>query len=587
MAEERVQRRLAAILAADVVGYSRLMGADEEGTLSRLKILRRELFDPKTKQYGGRIFKTTGDGAFVEFNSAVEAVKSASDIQEAIAARNAEVSEDQKILLRIGISLGDVIVEGSDLYGNGVNVASRMEGLAEPGGICVSGNVHEHIGRSLDVNFEDLGEQSIKNIDLPVRSYRVIFDSSGATPTISSDQGNSPSLFDQPAVAVLPFENMSGDPEQEYFSDGLTEDIITALLRWRSFPVIARNSTFAYKGQSPDIREVGKALGARYVVEGSVRKAGSRVRVTAQLINAETGHHIWAERYDHELDDIFALQDEITTRVAAIIEPAIAGAEQKQLAARPPRELGAWDLCIQGQYLIYISTKESNQRAREKFQQAIEIDPDYARAWSGLAYTYNHDIRLGYAESREEALRKSLDASRRAVELDDSDAEAHAIMARVLYRSGQEESGLEALRRALDLNPQNTTAIMSAGAIHAFNKNEPEEGIRWLEKALEISPLDPRNFILKTHLAVANICAANYERAAEQARDAIRQRDDYLESHAALASALGYLGRAADADKALGEFRDQVGEYVKSNLMWNQTTKESVLNGLRKAGWEI
>ncbi len=271
MAEERVQRRLAAIMAADVVGYSRMMSLDEGGTLSRIKTLRQESFDPKIKQYGGRIFKTTGDGAFVEFNSAVEAVKSAVDIQEALVTRNAEVSDDQKICLRIGISLGDAIVQGSDLYGNVVNVASRMEGLAEPGGICVSGNVHEHMGRSLDVDFEDLGEQSVKNIVQPVRCYRVHLETSAAAGTLSSDLDTSPPLPDRLAVAVLPFENLSGDAEQEYFADGLTEDIITALSIWRSFPVIARNSTFAYKGQTPDIREVGAALGARYVLEGSVR----------------------------------------------------------------------------------------------------------------------------------------------------------------------------------------------------------------------------------------------------------------------------------------------------------------------------
>jgi TolB-like protein/Flp pilus assembly protein TadD len=391
-------------------------------------------------------------------------------------------------------------------------------------------------------------------------------------------------IYRRPALAVLPFANISGDSEQDYFADGLTEDIITALSRCRAFPVISRHSTFAYKGKSPDIREVGKALGARYVVQGSVRKAGNRVRVTAQFINAETGHHIWAERYDRQLDDIFALQDEITARIAAIIEPAIAGAEQKQLAARPPRELSAWDLCIQGQYLIYESTKDSNQRAREKFKQAVEIDPGYARAWSGLAYTHMHDLRLGYAESRDGARRNALEAARRAVELDDTDADAHAFLGRALNISGQTENALEALRHALDLNPQNPSAIMSIGVIHAFQKDDPEGGIRWLEKLLEVSPLDPRIFIIKTHLAVANICAGKYERAAELARDATRQRADYLESHAGLAAALGYLGRASDAAKAIGKFRDRVVEYVESYPLWNRTTKDTMLTGLRRAG---
>jgi adenylate cyclase len=412
------------------------------------------------------------------------------------------------------------------------------------------------------------------------------FENAGSSGTsMSTDAAVTPrSVHDRPSVAVLPFLNISGDLSQDYFADGLTEDIITALSRWRSFPVIARNSTFAYKGQSPDIREVGKALGARYVVEGSVRKADKRVRVTAQVINARTGHQIWAERYDRKINDIFALQDEITARIAAIVEPAIAGAEQKQLAAQPPRELSAWDLCIQGQYLISESTKESNQRAREKFKKAIEIDPKYARAWSGLAYTHMHDLRLGYAESREEARRSALDAAQRAVQLDDADSDAHTFLGRALHVSGQSENGLEAIRHALTLNPFNTSAMMSMGVIYAFKMNKAEEGIRWLEKALEINPLDPRSFILKTHLAVANICARKYETATELARDAIRQRSNYLESHAALASALGYLDRTLEAAQAIGEFRDRVVEYAKSYPLWDETTKNTVLTGLRKAG---
>jgi adenylate cyclase len=581
MAEERVQRRLAAILAADVVGYSRLMGEDEEGTRTRLNDQLDTIFQPAIDEHRGRMVKTMGDGFLVEFGSVVDAVQCAADIQTAVALREASEPDKRKMLFRMGVHLGDVIVEGDDIHGDGVNIAARLEGVAEPGGILVSAMVREGVRNKLDIELLDLGDKPLKNIAEPVHVYSVKLDGAAEE---SPEVAGSDAMFRRPAVAVLPFENMSGDPEQEYFADGLTEDIITALSLWRSFPVIARNSSFAYKGQSPDIRKVGEELGARYVVEGSVRKAGSRVRITAQLINAETGHHIWAERYDRELDDIFAVQDEIMARIAAIIEPAIAGAEQKQLAVRPPRELSAWDLCIQGQYLIYESTKESNQRAREKFQRAIEIDPDYARAWSGLAYTHMHDIRLGYAESREESRINALDAARRAVALDDSDADAHTFLARALNMSGQTESALEAIRHALDLNPQNTSAIMTIAVIHAFKKDEPEEGIRWLEKSLEINPLDPRNFIIKTHLAVANICAGKYERAAEVARDATRQRADYLEPHAALASALGYLGRATEAAQAIGEFRDRVVEYAESYPIWKPATKERVLVGLRKAG---
>lgn len=580
MAEERVQRRLAAIVCADVVGYSAMMGRDETGTLSCLKALRAEFLHPKVAEYGGRIVKTTGDGTLIEFASAVDAAQHAIDVQRGLRERNAVLPEEQQIRLRLGINVGDIIIDDDDIYGDGVNVAARLEGLAEPGGICISGTVFDQIGTKLELSVEDLGPQSVKNIAQPVRCYRVLLQ-----PGDIAETQLSATLWEKPAIAVLPFQNMSGDPDQEYFADGLTEDILTALSRWRSFPVIARNSTFAYKGQSPDIREVGKALNARYVLEGSVRKAGNRARITAQLINTATGHHVWAERYDRQIDDIFALQDEITARIAAIIEPAIAAAEHKQLATRPPRELSAWDLCIQGQYLIYESTRDSNRRAREKFEQAIEIDPGYARAWCGLAYTHMHDLRLGYAESREESGKRALDAARRAVQLDDTDSDAHTFLGRALHGVvGQTEDALEAFRRALSLNPQNTTATMSMGIVYAFKKDEPEEGIRWLEKALEINPLDPRGFIIKTHLAIANICAGNYERSAELARDAIRQRADYLESRAALASALGYLDRNLDAAQAIGELRDRVAEYAESYPLWGETTKNTVLTGLRKAG---
>lgn len=578
MAEHRVERRLAAILIADVVGYSRLMGGDEAGTLARLKSLRAEVIDPKIAEFGGRLVKTTGDGMLVEFPSAVDAVQHAVDMQDAIARRNIDIPEDQRLQFRIGINIGDVIVDGDDIFGDGVNVAARLEELAEPGGISVSGMIYENVRNRLDVAFDDQGEQSLKNIANPARVFRVASTATGPVTSPTSD-----AMFRKPAVAVLPFENMSGDPEQDYFADGLTEDIITALAHWRSFPVIARNSCFAYKGQSPDIRKVGEELGARYVVEGSVRRSGNRVRVTAQLINAETGHHIWAERYDRELDDIFALQDEMTQRIAAIIEPTIAGAEQKQLAAKPPRQLSAWDLCIQGQYLIYQGTKEGNQRAREKFNQAIEIDPDYARAWTGLAYTHSHDIRLRFTASREESLNFMFEAARRAVALDESDAEARTMLARAYSISGQTENALEEIRHALDLNPQSTSAIMSIGVIAAFKDGRPEEGIPWLEKTLEINPLDPRNFIIKTHLAVMNICAGNYDRAAELARDATRQRADYIDSHVTLASALGYLGRDDEATRAIGNFRDQALDYTENNPIWDQATKDCFLAGLRKA----
>jgi adenylate cyclase len=329
MTEERLQRRLAAILAADVVGYSRMMAADEGGTLAKLKALRAEIFDPITAKLGGRIFKNTGDGALAEFSSAVDAVQSAMEVQQALGA----LAKDDGIVLRIGISLGDVIVDGDDLFGNAVNVAARMEALAEPGSICVSGNVHEHIGTALDVDFQDIGAQLVKNIDQPIHSYRVLMD--GISPSTPSERQRS--VTDKPSIAVLPFENMSGDPEQEYFADGMTEEIITALSRIDSIFVIARNSSFTFKGRSVDVRDVARELGVLYVLEGSVRRGGSKVRITGQLIDAESGAHLWADRFDGDLENIFDLQDSIAESVVGVVEPTLREAEIARSQRKGPK----------------------------------------------------------------------------------------------------------------------------------------------------------------------------------------------------------------------------------------------------------
>ena len=382
MADGRVQRRLAAILAADVVGYSRLMGVDEVGTRSRFKRQLDDIIEPAINEHQGRLVKTMGDGFLVEFGSVVNAVECAAHIQQGVATNEASEEDDQKLLLRIGIHLGDVILEDDDIHGDGVNIAARLEAIAKPGGICLSDMVYAGVRNKLALKFEDLGEKSLKNIADPLQVFSIAFDDAGGDNTASI-----PSSFSRPAVAVLPFENMSGESDQDYFADGLTEDIITALSLFRSIPVIARNSTFGYKGQSPDVREVGRELGARYVVEGSVRKSGNRVRVTCQLINAETGHHVWAERYDRELEDIFALQDEISQRIAAIIEPTLERAEEQRTVARPPNSLAAWDYYARGNAHIWKWTKEDNEVARDMFNRAIELDPQFSRAYVGLAFS--------------------------------------------------------------------------------------------------------------------------------------------------------------------------------------------------------
>jgi len=392
-------------------------------------------------------------------------------------------------------------------------------------------------------------------------------------------------IYERPSVVVLPFANLSGDPEQEYFADGLTEDIINALMLWHSFPVIGRGSAFAYKGQSPDIRQVGKDLGARYVVEGSVRKAGNRVRITAQLTDTDTGHQVWANRYDRELTDIFALQDEITARVAAIIEPAIAGSERKRLSSKPPTDLNAWDLCIQGYSLIYQGTKEGNERARALFERAIKIDPHYARSTTGVAYTYSRDIRLWQTDDPDKAAEKVMEFARQAVTLDSTDSETRLMLGRAFALVGQAESAMAEVRRAIELNPQNSTANWTYG-YQLYVSGRADEGIPWIERALELNPLDPRNYVVTGHLAGAKLFIGEYKTAVELASDSIRQRPDYIDARVTLAAALGFLGRPDEAHEAIGEFRDRARDYVERHphVLWRRQVKDRYLTGLRKAG---
>src|SRR6201984_2940152 len=440
MAEARVQRRLAAILAADGAGYSRLMGANEEGTLAALKGLRRELADPKIKEHRGRIVKTTGDGLLVEFASVVDAVRCAVEVQQEMAERNVGVPEEQRIQFRIGINLGDIIKDGRDIYGDGVNVAARLEALAEPGGICVNRVVRDQVRDKLDFAFEDAGEQRVKNIARPLRGSHVrpaqLADEemSAAQPPLA--------LPDKPSLAVLPFTNMSGDPEQEFVSDGIAEDLITALLHYPSLFVIARNSTFTYKGQAVDVKQVGRELGVRYVLEGSVRKAGNRIRVTAQLIEAETGNHVWANRYDRDLADIFALQDEITEAVTIALMPGIADAEQRRALRKPPGSLDAWAAYQRGLWHLSKASAEDNTIAQTFFRRALGLAPTFAPGYSALALAQlqaaaiYQKLTLAEAQSSAEAL------ARRAVSLDGADAEARSCLGWALQARGETEGGL-------------------------------------------------------------------------------------------------------------------------------------------------
>ena len=482
------------------------------------------------------------------------------------------------IVLRIGVNLGDVIVEGRDLYGDGVNVAARLEGIAEPGGICISEKVYAEVCKKTDLAFNDMGEQQLKNIAAPVRAYRI--DLGAEASLVSSVDA----ILSRPAVAVLPFDNMSGDPEQEYFADGLTEDIITALSYWRSFPVIARNSTFAYKGQSVDVRKVATELGARYVLEGSVRRGGGRVRITAQLIDAMTGHHVWAEKFDRTLEDIFGLQDEITQRIAAIVVPELERAEQKRLATKRTQNLSAWEYYLRGVSCIHELTKEGNARAREMFLRAIDLDPTYSDAFTGLAVSHHRDRHIGVAEDHEKSQQETMAAARRAVVLDAASSSAHGLLGIAYQQAENYDQAIAEGTTAVSLNPSSALAHVVRG-VSLDLAGEPLEGIPHIERALQLSPQDPMNYVYMSLLAFAHLHVRQYEHAVAWARSAIRLRDDYPNAHVCLAACLGHLGRDVEARAELEACRrlNITGQYIKS---FPVVRSEHILEGFRKTGWK-
>ena len=498
--EERVDRRLAAIFAGDIAGYSRLMGADEEGTLRQLKAHRKELVDPKITEHRGRIVKTTGDGMLVEFVSVVDAVRCAVDIQRGMVERNAEVPADKRIEFRIGINVGDIISDDNDIYGDGVNVAARLEALAEPGGIMVSRNVHDQVRDKLSFGFEDMGEQTVKNIARPIGVHRVSLAESAPLATAQSGAASKsePASSNRPSIAVLPFANMSGDPEQEYFADGISEDIITGLSKLRWFFVIARNSSFAYKGKAVDVKRAARELGVRYVLEGSVRKGGNRVRITAQLIDAATGNHIWADRYDGDLTDIFALQDEITRKVVAAIEPKLLEAEGIRSQSRSPEDLGAWDMVIQANSLFWRLTKTEGEAAIAMLKQAVERYPDYAPAHSMLAFAMLMSRLLGWTLIAPQ-VKEAETLAARAAELDDSDPWAHLALGYVAHTMRRTDAAAEEYQRAIDLNPNFAAAHGYLGFTLAL-AGRSDEAIAHLEQAIRMSPQDPQNAIFNMAL---------------------------------------------------------------------------------------
>ena len=544
MAEERVQRRLAAILVADVVAYSRLMEKDEAGTLERLKALRADLIDPRIAADGGRIVKTMGDGLLVEFPSAVDAVRNALDIQAVMARRNADLAEDRRMEFRVGINLGDVIIEGDDIHGDGVNVAARLEGLCEPGGVYVSGSVFDQVTGKLDAWFDDLGEQTVKNLARPVRVFRAQIKSEAVADP--KPVAEALTLPDKPSIAVLPFENMSGDPEQEFFADGISEDIITELSRLRGFFVIARNSSFIYKGQSIAISDVAHDLGVRYILEGSVRRAGNRIRVTAQLIEGDAGTHIWAERYDRMLDDIFELQDEITRQIVGALEPSLMVAEAERSQRQRPENLDAWGYVARAMPLIWTWSGNDYGPAETLLRKAIEIDPNYARAHSILAVGLIVNAWYGRDGPDDDSADQAFEEAKLAVKLDANDPWGHLALGFAYgYRRNSEDAFAE-MEQALTLNPNFALAHGFYGLVLSW-AGEAQKALKEIDLAERLSPRDVINIHYPTIRGVACFAAGDYEAAAAHARTGIRQRSDATGAHRVLAASCGQLDALEEA----------------------------------------
>jgi adenylate cyclase len=514
MAEERLQRRLAAILSADVVGYSRLMGIDEAGTLARLKAMRRDLFDPLTAAHSGRIFKLMGDGALVEFASAVDAVTCAIEIQKQVRERNASSPEDSRIQFRIGINVGDIIVDGDDIYGDGVNVAARIQALADPGGVYISRGAADQVRDKVPIKIETRGEQTVKNIARPIEVFCIISEDRDAVAGAVREfetRVQTPAIADKPAIAVLPFVNMSGEPDQEFFADGITEDILTELSRFRELFVISRNSAFFYKGKAINAQKVAKELGVHYVVEGSVRKAGGRVRITVQLIDAETDRHLWAERYDRELADIFAIQDEVTSSIVSILPGRVAAAAQDRAQRKLPENLAAYECVLAGKLLHHRSVRADNEEALRMLDRAIALDPGYAHAHAWKACVLGQSFVYGWSADIEATKRTVIEELTLALSLDENDSDVHRVLAAVnLSLLRDHDKALYHQERALALNPNDDLIVVQHGEVLTWI-GQAEQGIEWIQKAMRLNPYHPERFW--SHLGRAYFVARRYDEA--------------------------------------------------------------------------
>jgi adenylate cyclase len=584
-AAERINRKLAAILAADVVGYSRMMAADEAGTLTALKRHRETVFDPAVAAHHGRVVKLIGDGTIVEFASVIDAVNCALSVQ-----RPAEQAPDQRasqaaIVLRIGINLGDVIMEGDDLYGDGVNIAARLEPLAEPGGICISSIVNESIGNRIDVRFQDGGDITVKNIDRPIRVWRW-HPSITAVPSPSIAPNPGPNGTRQ-SIAVLPFTNMSGDPEQEYFSDGISEDIITDLSKIAGLTVIARNSSFTYKGRSVDVREIGRELGVRSVLEGSIRRAGQRVRITAQLIDATSGSHLWAERYDRDLTDIFAVQDEVTTQIVGALKVTLSPAEKARLVEKEPSNIAAYDCVLRGREIMLGKDKnrETFVEAVTYFKKALELDANYSQAYASLGFAHMFDYQNRWSDDPDRSLKLAREYSQKAIDNDPNEPMAHGAAALTAIFERDFDRAQAEVDRTLALNPSSALAHNLLGTIRSYS-GRPLEAIPAIEQAMRLDPAFRPQFL--HFLGIAYLLAGKYETAAAMLRQRILLVPNTDFSRAVLAATLGHLGEIEEARRIWAELMKINPKFSFSAYIGRQPMRpddaERVVVGLAKTG---
>jgi adenylate cyclase len=573
---ERVERRLAAVLAADVAGSSRLMGRDEERTLAQLKSFRKTLVDPTIAAHRGRIVKTTGDGMLVEFASAVDAARCAMEVQCGMAGQNADVPLDVRIEFRIGIHVGDIIIDDNDIFGDGVNIAARLEGIAEPGGICMSDDAYRQVRGKVDTDLDDMGVQTLKNIAEPMRAWRMRL--SGTVPptfqTGATEKRPALPLPDKPSIAVLPFQNMSGDPEQEYFADGMVEDITTALSRIRWLFVIARNSSFVFKGKAFDIKEVGDRLGVRYVLEGSTRRSANRVRITAQLIEVATGSHIWADRYDGTLDEIFDLQDQITRAVVGAIEPTLQAVEIARSQAKPTNNLDAYDLYLRALSELRLFTEAGFQNAEVLLNEALKRDPNLSSAWATLADCTARRTIGGWHPDWNKARNDVCRAALKAVEADPENGIALSIAAfRISQLSGQLERAEEFANRALALQPNSATVCVNCGWFFIM-KGDYAKALRYLELARLLNPIDPEGYVADNGIAAVHFCSNRFSEAEASARRAIERWPLHPVSTRWLIASLVQLNRLEEARTLVSELLAkhpkasirQVSPYMRSEV---------------------